>query len=222
MKTALPNKNQSVIDFLAEDNANHVSDVELLSLFINARDGVSAKDRAVAILGNNTLMELMRCEHGRELRKLGVSKRQLAQLHAGMELAKRSVLAKLERGSALQSPQDVKDYLMLQLAGRKQEIFCVIYLNNRHQVIRYSESFIGTTDSCAVYPAEICREMLRVGAIAAIIGHQHPSGISTPSDTDIRLTKKINDAFSVLDFRLLDHIVCGQGEYTSLAERGLM
>jgi len=82
--------------------------------------------------------------------------------------------------------------------------------------------FTGTIDSAAVYPREIVKRCLNTNAAAVIFAHNHPSGVAEPSDTDVRLTRKLVDALALIDVRVLDHLIIGKGVQTSLAERGLM
>ena len=97
-----------------------------------------------------------------------------------------------------------------------------MFLDNRHRVIEYRELFRGTIDSAAVYPREVVKRCLSSNAAAVIFAHNHPSGVAEPSDTDVRLTRKLIDALALIDVRVLDHLIIGQGVQTSLAERGLM
>ena len=152
----------------------------------------------------------------------GLGEARFTLFQAMRELSRRELYAQLERGDALSSPDSVRRYLSSQLAGRQHEVFCGLFLDNRHRVIEYTELFQGTIDSAAVYPREVVKSCLRSNAAAVIFAHNHPSGVAEPSDTDVRLTRKLTDALAPIDVRVLDHLVIGQGVQTSLAERGLM
>ena len=130
--------------------------------------------------------------------------------------------SEIENRDVLSSPGEVRNYLAAHLSGLQHEVFGALFLDNRHRVIRCADLFTGTIDSAAVYPREVVKHCLSYNAAALIIFHNHPSGLAEPSDTDVRLTRKLVDALSLVDVRVLDHLVIGQGVMTSLAERGLM
>ena len=214
---------RTVSDRLIEDGASDVSDAELLSTFLIAKNGVSPIERARAILEGYSLIELIRKPHSKELRALGVSKRQLTQIHAGMELAKRSVAKTLSKTNALSCPQDVRDYLALQITGFEEERFSVLYVDNRHRPLAFETLFYGDISSAAVYPRVVVKRCLSINCAGVFFVHNHPNGVSAePSDTDVRLTRKLVDALNTVDIRAMDHFVYAQGVYVSLAERGLM
>ena len=118
------------------------------------------------------------------------------------------------------SPEDTKNYLKLRLAEREDEYFVCLYLDKRHRLIACEELFRGTLDGCSVYPRVVVKEALRHNAAAVVFGHNHPSGVAQPSDADRRLTERLRDALSLVEIRTLDHLVVGQGEVVSFAERG--
>ena len=118
------------------------------------------------------------------------------------------------------NPQTVKDYFMLKLANKPNEVVAVMYLNNQHGLIKFEEVFQGTIDSCIIYPREIARRVLKLGAVAIIIAHNHPSGVPDPSKADIEITNKLKEVLAMLDVKLLDHIVVCRDSAVSLAERG--
>ena len=125
-------------------------------------------------------------------------------------------------GSSLKSPSETEDFLRARLAGVEHEVFSVIYLDNRHRVIEYQELFRGTIDGTSVYPREVVKESLARNAAAIILAHNHPSGISEPSQADERITKRLKAALELVDIRVLDHIIVGSDKCTSLASRGLL
>lgn len=125
-------------------------------------------------------------------------------------------------GDAFTCPEDARKYCTLQLAEREHEIFACLFLNNRHQLIRYSEIFRGTIDGASVYPREVVKEALKVNAAAVIFVHNHPSGNPEPSEADKRITARLKDALALVDIKTLDHIVVGGVETYSFADRGLI
>lgn len=122
----------------------------------------------------------------------------------------------------LTSPEATRDYLKLRLDGIGYEVFALLLLDNRHAVLRYVELFRGTIDGASVHPREVVKLVLATNAAAVILAHNHPSGIAEPSQSDIRITQRLKDALGLIDVRVLDHLIIGQGPGTSLAERGLL
>ena len=120
------------------------------------------------------------------------------------------------------SPADTKQYLVLKLAEQEREVFSVLFLDNRHQLIAYKELFYGTIDGASVYPREVAKEALKQNAAAVILAHNHPSGVPEPSTADERITVRLKDALGLLDIRVLDHIIVGGTDTVSLAERGVL
>ena len=120
------------------------------------------------------------------------------------------------------SPGDVQKYLQLQLAAKEQEIFSAMFLDTRHRLIEFKKMFYGTIDGSSVHPRECVKAALKVNAAAVIFAHNHPSGISEPSLSDQAITRRLKDALALLDIRLLDHFVVGEGPPVSMAARGLL
>ncbi|MEO8466222.1 MAG: DNA repair protein RadC [Gammaproteobacteria bacterium] len=120
------------------------------------------------------------------------------------------------------APFEAHQLAILKLADRKAEVFAVLFLNTRHQLIEFREMFHGTIDSATVYPREVARAALELNAAAVIVVHNHPSGIPEPSEADRSITMKLARALDLLDVRLLDHVIVGGIHSTSMAERGLI
>lgn len=123
-------------------------------------------------------------------------------------------------GVCLESPAAVKAYLRLKLERLENEIFAVVFMDHKNRVIEYRELFFGTIAGASVYPREVVKAAMKVNASAAILVHNHPSGDSEPSQADRHLTKRLKEALELVDVRVLDHLVVGQNEITSLAEMG--
>lgn len=119
-------------------------------------------------------------------------------------------------------PQAVKEYCQLQLGALEYEVFAVLFLDNRHRLIRFVQLFRGTIDQASIYPREVAKEALTCNAAAIIVSHNHPSGDTRPSMADKSLTKKLASALGLLDIRLLDHIIVSQLDTYSFAEMGLL
>lgn len=124
--------------------------------------------------------------------------------------------------ATLQSAGDTKDLLRLRIGDKEREIFCVLYLNSQHNLIEVDELFMGTIDAAAVYPREIAKAALAHNAAAVILGHNHPSGTTDPSAADRHITERIISSLSLLDIRVLDHVIVSTEGAFSFAEGGLI
>ncbi|MGC3983103.1 MAG: DNA repair protein RadC [Steroidobacteraceae bacterium] len=124
--------------------------------------------------------------------------------------------------TVLDNPRATRDYFAVRFAGLEHEVFACLYLDNRHRVIACEELFRGTIDGTNVFPREVVKRALVHNAAAVIFSHNHPSGISDPSHADELITRRLKDALSMVDIRVLDHIVTGGATTCSFAERGLL
>jgi DNA repair protein RadC len=115
-----------------------------------------------------------------------------------------------------------KDYAYLNFADSEQELFGVLYLTNQHQLIDLEVLFKGTIDGAAVYPREVVKGVLSANAAAVIFIHNHPSGIAEPSQADINITGKLQNALATVEVRVLDHFIIGSDQVMSFSERGLL
>ena len=120
------------------------------------------------------------------------------------------------------SPHDVRKYLVLKLAELEHEVFSVIFLDNKHGIIKYEEMFRGTIDSASVYPREVIKRALELNANSLIFAHNHPSGIAEPSNADESITNRLVKCAALFDIKILDHLIVGGDTITSLAERGVL
>ena len=152
----------------------------------------------------------------------GIGNARCAILKALPELARRYFEASLNVGEAIRSPADTEAFLRARLRDLPHELFCCLYLDNRHRVLQFVELFRGTIDGTSVYPREVVKEALSVNAAAVILAHNHPSGVAEPSQADERITRRLKAALDLVDIRLLDHFIVGDGLSTSLASRGLV
>ncbi|MGH8279534.1 MAG: RadC family protein [Gammaproteobacteria bacterium] len=201
-----------------------LSDAELLAILL--RTGVRGKtavDVARGLLVEfDGLRGLFAADQDRLCAAPGLGPAKYAQLQAALETARRHLGENLRRGAPLTDPAYTRRYLIAQLRDRPHEVFCCLYLDNRHRVIAFEELFHGTLDGASVHPREVVRRILTHNAAAVIFAHNHPSGVAEPSDADRRLTQRLKDALALVDVRVLDHFVVGDGEATSFAERGLL
>ena len=208
---------------LLKKGAHALSDAELLAIFLRTGcRGVTAVDLARHLLtefgGLKPLLQASEAEFC-ESRGLGAAK--YAQLQAMLEMAQRHLYEKLVRGDALCSPDETRRYLSAQLASYPHEVFACLFLDNRNRVIAFEKMFFGTIDGASVYPREVVKLALKKNAAAVIFAHNHPSGVAEPSHADEQITKRLKEALSMVDIRVLDHFIVGD-EVVSFAERGLL
>jgi DNA repair protein RadC len=144
------------------------------------------------------------------------------QLRAAREIVQRLLLEELRREPVLTNPRAVQDYLSTHYHGQEREVFSVLFLDNRHQLIAAEEMFQGTIDGASVHPREVVKRALQQNAAAVILAHNHPSGVAEPSQADELITARIRDALALVDIRVLDHLIVGGATVVSFAERGLL
>ena len=116
----------------------------------------------------------------------------------------------------------MEDYLSVQMRDYQREVFSVLLLDSKHQLLSYHELFQGSINETSVHPREVVKLALGKNAAAVIVAHNHPSGVAEPSSSDIAITHKLRSALGLIDIPLLDHFIIGRGEITSLAEQGKM
>ena len=114
------------------------------------------------------------------------------------------------------------NFLRARLRDRRREVFCGLFLDTRHRVVHWEELFLGSIDGACVYPRVVAEKALLLGAAAVIVAHNHPSGVCEPSLADQAITRRLKDALALLEIRLLDHFVVGEGMPVSLASRGML
>lgn len=209
---------------LLSAGASALSDAELLAIFLRTGvAGKSAVDLARDLLTRfGGLRHLFDADRTAFVQAPGMGDAKYAQLQAVLEMARRHLSERLVRNDVLQNPDDTRRYLEMKLGCFPYEVFATLFLDNRHRVIAFEELFRGTIDGASVHPREVVRRALRHNAAAVIFAHNHPSGVSEPSHADQRITQRLRDALTLIDVRVLDHIVVGAGESTSLAERGML
>jgi DNA repair protein RadC len=136
---------------------------------------------------------------------LAEERRVAAALIAVRECCCRYLQEKLAPGQSIRSPTDSREFLLARLRDRPHEVFCCLFLDNRHRILAFDELFQGTIDNTTVYPREVVRQALRRNAAAVILAHNHPSGVAEPSEADQLITRRIRGALELIDVRLLDH-----------------
>jgi DNA repair protein RadC len=201
-----------------------LADAELIALLL--RTGI--KGQSVLALSQSLLGEfgglrgLLHAEPAdlKRIKGLGPAKR--AEMSAVLELARRSLAQELMERPVFDSPTRVKDYLRLQIGGKPHEVFVVLFLDAQNRLIRAEEMFRGTLTQTSVYPREVLKRALELGAAAVLLAHNHPSGAAEPSKADEYLTQTLTRALALIDVRVLDHLVVAPAEVVSFAERGLL
>lgn len=209
---------------LLQRGAPSLSDAELLAIFL--RTGVAGRtavDLARELLTTfGGLRALLESDQATFCRGAGLGEAKYAQLQATMEIARRHLLEVLKRGDPLTSPDATREYLRARLRGYPHEVFACLFLDNRHRIIEVEELFRGTIDGASVHPREVVRRALTHNAAAVIFAHNHPSGVAEPSEADERITRRLKETLALIDVRVLDHLIVGDGPIVSLAERGML
>ncbi len=209
---------------LLEKGAASLSDAELLAIFLRTGvQGKSAVDLARELLDRfGSLRALLESDQQTFCLAHGLGQAKYAQLQAVLEMGKRHLHTSLLKEDAMESPEQVRSYLSLKLRHYNREVFACLFLDNKHRLIKFEELFWGTINAATVYPREIVSSALMNNAAAVIFAHNHPSGIAEPSVADQRITERLVDALAMIDVRVIDHMVIGDQEVVSFAERGLL
>ncbi len=207
---------------LLEKGAKALSDAELLAIFLRTGvKGSSALDLAKSLLLQfGSLRALLNADLNVFSQGKGLGDAKYAQLQASIEMSKRFLFERLKKGSVLDSSLACQQYLISELRDESHEVFAAIFLDTKHQVIGFDKLFYGTLDGAAVYPRVVVKKALDVGAGAVIFAHNHPSGIAEPSYADEQITLRLIAALKLVDIRVLDHFVIGDGDVVSFAETG--
>ena len=201
-----------------------LSDTELLAILLgHGAPGMSALELARALVRQfGGLRATLNAARNDLVKVRGIGDAKAAVLHAARECGRRYLRERLQPGVAIGSPADSRDFLLASLRDRPHEVFCCLFLDNRHRVLAFDELFRGTIDAAAVYPREVVKQALARNAAAVILAHNHPSGVAEPSQSDQLITRRIRDALELVDIRLLDHFVIGDNACVSLASRGML
>ena len=208
----------------AQADAGSLSDPELLAILLQrgVAGGTAVRVASALLRQFGGLRQVLNADPAALKAVRGVGNGRLALLGTVREIARRYFEATLPVGAVIRSPADTETFLLARLRDRPHELFCCLYLDNRHRVLRFEELFRGTIDGTSVYPREVVKQALAANAAAVIIAHNHPSGVAEPSSADERSTTRIRAARELVDIRLLDHLIIGDGISTSLASRGIL
>lgn len=209
---------------LLNQGVESLSDAELLAVLLrNGARGVTAVEMARLLLQQFGGVRGLLSMPQRQLMSVkGLGPAKCAQLLAALELGRRVQLEELQNKPLFDSSEATRRYLNLTLSRRPRECFACLFLDSQHRLLACEILFEGTIDAAAVYPREVVRRALELGAQALILAHNHPSGVAEPSQSDRRLTEKLITALALVDIRVLDHIIVAGPECLSFAERGLL
>lgn len=209
---------------LLVQGADTLTEAELLAVLLrHGHRGTNALDLARSLLVEfGSLRGLLSAERGKVCRHRGIGPTRWAELQAALELVRRHYLERLRQGPSLTSPRAAREFLVARLRDKDHEVFCCLYLDSRHRLIRFEELFRGTIDGASVHPREVVKQALARNATSVILAHNHPSGVAEPSQADEVITTRLRDALALVDIRVLDHLIVGDGTCTSLAERGIV
>lgn len=201
-----------------------LSDAELLAIFLRVGvRGRSAVDLARDLLSEyGSLKKLFEADHVTFCQTHGLGTAKYVQLQAVLEMGRRYLEEGLRRGEEMTSVAATRRYLKAQLAHEPHEVFACLFLDNRHRVLAFEPMFYGTIDGASVHPRQVVKRALFHNTAAVILAHNHPSGVAEPSAADCQITRRLREALELIDVRLLDHVIIGDGEPVSLAERGLL
>jgi len=207
---------------LIKHGAHALSDTELLAIFLRTGlPGCSALELAQrTLLQFGSLNKLCNAAFQEFCAIAGLGPAKFAQLHAVLELARRTTQEELQSGGQLTSSPAVKNYLQLTIARLPYECFTVIFLDSRHCLIAYEEMFRGTLSRASVHPREVVRSALGHNAASVILAHNHPSGNPLPSAQDHELTELLRDALALMEVKVVDHLIVAGHQFYSFAEHG--
>ncbi len=204
--------------------ADRLADSELLAIVLGRGvRGIDAVGLARSLLLDfGGLRQLLSADVEPLLRCHGLGPAGSARLLASAEVGRRCLSQRLQRGDPLSSPDAVKKFLGLNLRDRQREVFVCLFLDVRHRVLACEELFSGTVDGASVHVREVVKRALVLNAVALIVAHNHPSGVAEPSVADRSLTRRLIVALDLVEVRLLDHFIIGEGETLSFSARGLL
>ena len=209
---------------LVKNGAKSLSDTELLAIFLRTGiTGKSAVDLARDLLKQFGSLTNLFAANQREfclLPGMGIAK--YTQLQAVLEMARRALGDEFKNRDIMDSPELVRDYLRLTLQNKEYEIFLGIFLDTKNRTIATEELFNGTLTQTSVYPREVIKRVLHHNAASIIFAHNHPSGAAEPSHADKVLTTTLKQALALIDVKVLDHFIVGDGTTLSFAENGLI
>ena len=152
----------------------------------------------------------------------GIGDKNVFGLKIAQAVARRYLADSVVDKDFIRSSKEVLEYLQHNLRDKNRELFMVIYLNGRNQIIKMEEVFEGTLSTSAVYPREVVKRALDNEAAALVFVHNHPSGNPNPSKEDLTITNKLKEASQSIDVVVHDHLIITGNEVYSFADHGLI
>lgn len=226
MSTIIKNwpKNERPREILLEKGPEYVSDAGLLAVLLRTgtkgKDAVSLARELITHFGG--LKGILKAKR-KELEAVnGLGPAKISQLLASIEIVKRQMKEETVGQQIVNGPSDVLSYLSLSMSNLREEVFKVLYLNSANVIIAAEVLSRGTVNQSAVYPREVIKRALELGATGVIFVHNHPSGNTTPSKSDLELTRKLSDACRSVDIMPLDHFIITHNGYLSFKEQGYL
>ena len=207
---------------LIQQGANSLTDSELLAIFLRTGcKGVDVVTLSRQLLTDfGSLRALFSASETDFCLHKGLGQAKYVQLQAILEMSCRYLQEPLMKGDPLTSAAQTQQFLSAKMRDYPYEVFAALLLDSQHRVIRFHEFFFGTINSASVYPRVIVQKVLQENAAAIILVHNHPSGDSTASESDRKITEKLVNTLGLIDVKVLDHFIIGDGKYTSFAEKG--
>jgi len=217
-------KNERPREKLLTMGPNALSDAELLAILI--KTGI--KNKNALDIGREMLTEFsgLRGIFSASIKEIsqisGLGPAKYALFQASLEIGKRHLRENLNERDVLKHADDTREYLTSRLRDYQHEVFACLFLDIRHRIISFDEMFHGTINEASVHPREVVKAALKHNAAAIIFAHNHPSGVSEPSYVDEIITQQLQRALALVNVKVIDHVVIGDGEYVSMAELGLI
>lgn len=211
----------------AKHGANSLSNTELLAVLLRTgTKGLNVLELADYILssecGDSGILNIHNCTLERLKTIHGIGTVKAVQILCLSELAKRLAKATAKEGLIFSLPSTIADYYMEEMRHQKQEHMKLLMLNSKSKLLGEKDISKGTVNASLVSPRELFIEALEKQAVSIILVHNHPSGDTTPSENDILLTKRVQEAGQLIGIELLDHIIIGNNCYFSFAEAELL
>lgn len=207
---------------LLQRGAAVLSDAELLAVLLGS--GVAGRnvlDLARGLLAKfGGLRQFLEADRAKVLGEPGVGPAKYAQLQALLEIGRRYLNEHIERAPVMENPASVRRYLKSMLRHESSEVFGCLFLDTKHRPLAFEILFRGTIDRASIYPREVVRRSLLHNAAALILCHNHPSGNCEPSQDDVHLTLMLKRSLALIDVRVMDHVIVGDGEPLSMLEHG--
>lgn len=203
--------------------SHSLSNSELLAILVNT----GIRGEPVTLMAQRLLREsgglsgLIRMDVDEISRVKGLGPAKASKIKAAIELGRRIAALTAEERPKIESPEDVINLIGMEMAALEQEQLRVVLLDTKHHVLGIRMVYQGSVNAASIRRGEVFRDAVRLNATAIILVHNHPSGDPTPSSADVSVTMDLVEAGGLLDIRVLDHMVIGQGRHVSMKRLGL-